>query len=426
MVAVGWPGQVEGGQFSGSGQDRVVVRTVDRSAISGALLGISADGVVTFECDPETAVRSDTAVRPGVSGGYLKLELDEIVSVSRSDGLGWDGPLAEGVPFHEVRLLGGDRWFGSPLASSGTDRLSVMIPHVGDVGVDLERVICVLSAPARSRRWRGRVRRFLEGDAAGGDRLLLSNGDVVEGAVLGIESEGVRLETALGVSSIPAERIVATSIVSGVLPDDASLGVRLFLEDGTRISGVDVTLVDGEFAMRIPDRMDDDGAVQRVHVSAARVLGFETVGGRWTWMTRLAPVKVAHTPMSGVRWPHRVDRNVLGGRMHVGGRRFDRGIGVHSRSRLTYATGGQYTTFVAYYGIDDASGPLADVTVRILADGRMVHEAVGVRRGKLHGPLRIALDGVSELELVVDFGAHGGIQDRFNWVEGAFIRDGRE
>jgi len=40
----------------------------------------------------------------------------------------------------------------------------------------------------------------------------------------------------------------------------------------------------------------------------------------------------------------------------------------------------------------------------------------------LHGPVRINVLKANHLELFVDFGAHGDVQDRFNWVETALVR----
>ncbi len=116
------------------------------------------------------------------------------------------------------------------------------------------------------------------------------------------------------------------------------------------------------------------------------------------------------------------DRNVLGQPITVGGQTFQHGIGVHSRSSLTYDLKGQYSRFVTSFGIDDDSGPHADVSVTILVDGRPRFEESHIRRGKLHGPVRLDVVKANRIELVVDFGDNGDIQDRFNWVEAALVR----
>ena len=65
---------------------------------------------------------------------------------------------------------------------------------------------------------------------------------------------------------------------------------------------------------------------------------------------------------------------------------------------------------------------MADVTVVILVDGRRCLEETNIRWGKLLGPIRLNIAGAKRIELVVDFGENGGLQDRFDWVEPALIR----
>jgi hypothetical protein len=106
----------------------------------------------------------------------------------------------------------------------------------------------------------------------------------------------------------------------------------------------------------------------------------------------------------------RVDR-LLGGPITVGGERYERGIGVHSRSNLVFELNGDYREFVTSYGMDDDSGPLADVTVMVLVDGQRRFEKTHVRRGTLFGPVRVDLSHAGRIELIVDY---GDLQDRFS------------
>jgi hypothetical protein len=121
-------------------------------------------------------------------------------------------------------------------------------------------------------------------------------------------------------------------------------------------------------------------------------------------------------------WDYAANRNVLGGPIRVAGESFERGIGVHSRMRLVYELGGAYRTFVTQFGLDDESGPLADVVVAVTVDGQRRFEQAHVRRGKLFGPVRIDVHDAQRLDLLVDFGDNGDLQDRFDWVEPALIR----
>ena len=121
-------------------------------------------------------------------------------------------------------------------------------------------------------------------------------------------------------------------------------------------------------------------------------------------------------------WEYVPNRNVLGAPIRVAGETFDYGIGVHSRSSLTYDLKGIYREFVTSLGIDDSGGSYADVAVLILVDGKRRFDQSHVKRGKLLGPVRLDVTKAKRLELIVDYGDNGDIQDRFDWVEAALIR----
>jgi hypothetical protein len=159
-----------------------------------------------------------------------------------------------------------------------------------------------------------------------------------------------------------------------------------------------------------------------VRVEAERIVRIDVVGGRWEWLSAHTPISYQHTPMLSLGWEYVNDRNVLGGPITVAGGTFEHGVGVHSRSRLTYDLKGVYRTFVTQFGIDDDSGQFADVSVLILVDGKPRFEKTGVRRRTLHGPIRLDITRANRIELIADFGRNGDLQDRFNWVEPALIR----
>ncbi len=160
---------------------------------------------------------------------------------------------------------------------------------------------------------------------------------------------------------------------------------------------------------------------QSVVLEAERIVRLDVIGGRWQWLSQQQPISFEHTPMLSLNWAYANDHNVLGGPISVAGKTFEHGIGVHSRSSLTYDLKGLYDAFVTSFGVDDDSGPFADVDVAVFVDGQRRFEKAHVRRGVLHGPVRLDVKRAKRVTLLVDFGENGDVQDRLNWVETALV-----
>jgi len=97
---------------------------------------------------------------------------------------------------------------------------------------------------------------------------------------------------------------------------------------------------------------------------------------------------------------------------------------VHSRSSLVFELKGEYQEFVTSFG-RWMTGPAPGAgrhRRRILVDGQKRLTQGRVRPGTLHGPVREDVTRASRLELIVDYGENGDVQDRFNWVESGLIR----
>ena len=198
-------------------------------------------------------------------------------------------------------------------------------------------------------------------------------------------------------------------------PTPSGLQVRLHTTDGQRL-----TATRFEWAGSSASATVFDGT--ELHVSGDRIARLEVLGGRWQWLTALEPISYQHTPALSVSWDWVRDRNVTGGPIRVAGRQFDHGLGVHSECSLTFDLRKDYCEFVTFMGLDDHSGPYASVDVEIRVDGQLGCRQAPITPGRLHGPIRLDVTGAQRIKLTVLFGANADLQDRFNWVEPALIR----
>ena len=95
----------------------------------------------------------------------------------------------------------------------------------------------------------------------------------------------------------------------------------------------------------------------------------------------------------------------------------DRGLGMHSKTTVTYDLAGKYRSFRATVGLDRISGRKGIVDVRVLLDGK--DQAIpGLKGLTADATVEVRLDttGAKLLTLIVDFGDGGDIGDDVNWI----------
>jgi hypothetical protein len=132
-------------------------------------------------------------------------------------------------------------------------------------------------------------------------------------------------------------------------------------------------------------------------------------------------------PYLSIEWPYRRDRNVMGDPLSVGGKRYMKGIGMHSAARLTFRLDGDYRRFDAAVAIDDSAGKRGSVTfgVYVLRDGAWAEAFTSgtVRGGEAPRPVSVDLTGAQGLTLTVDYADRGDELDRANWLDARLVKE---
>jgi hypothetical protein len=133
---------------------------------------------------------------------------------------------------------------------------------------------------------------------------------------------------------------------------------------------------------------------------------------------------------SETTYPAKMDRNVFGKPLRFGGQTFEKGIGVHANSVVTFSLDPMagYRFFRTRYAIDGGSGDAsrADVNLRILADQKVVYEKKGVRAFGLSPVVTVDVSGARTLTLEVTAAGVTDTQDRLNWLEAALVKEAAE
>lgn len=114
-----------------------------------------------------------------------------------------------------------------------------------------------------------------------------------------------------------------------------------------------------------------------------------------------------------------IDHSVSGSPLQIGGRQFERGLGVHARSetRFDIPDGAEY--FHSWFGLDDNGGRRGRVRFRVTLDGRTAYQSGYFSHGPA-GEILLPLEGAKELALIVE--PLGNIDhDHADWAAPRFL-----
>jgi hypothetical protein len=373
----------------------VSIRTLDGSESVGRLVSFSlADGL---EWQPP-------------DGNMARLETEQVVSIT-ARGRTAKAP-AEGAVVH---LAGGGRLIGH-LRDGDEEALVLESPTLGRVRLPFEQVAAIVTERGRRELPPSTVRAALRTTRRDADALWFANGDRLSGSLLLITASQVRVETELGVSQASTEFLWGV-FLAGVSdrPPNEKLRAWLRLVDSAELPADSMAWLGQNAQVAAGDWLETS-------FPSLYLVSVEVLGGRWRWLGELVPTEYTQTSMAGVQWPYSVDANVLDGPLRLKGRTYTRGLGLHGAASLGYYLGGEYEAFKAVVGIDDSAGPFADADFEIRVDSRTAFRARGLRMGGDPVTVSVNIAGAQRLQIAVDFGRNGDIQDRVNLADAALIR----
>jgi hypothetical protein len=363
----------------------------------------------------------------------------------------WGNPVAPRAQTIVVLANGGQLvtaadWSGGAAARLERDVVVVLSDTFGEVRLPREVVSGLVFAQRRSVRAREelvqRVRggretepspnpvrprspqASLKGRGKGEDAVLLTNGDWVSGKLVQLERGSLTIETASGAAKLPLSRIDAIKIGERTEPSpNPSLkgrGIVVGLRDGSLL------YVDQIEAGARELRVKAAGWEAAGSGNASDVVSLQQIGGPVVYLSNLEPASYRHVPYLSIEWPYRRDRNVEGGPLVVGGKRYLKGIGMHSAARLTYPFGGKYKRFDAAVAIDDTAERHGSVTfaVYVIRDGKLqeAYKSDVVRGGEPPRQVSVDVSGAESLTLVVDYADRGDEMDRADWLDARLLQ----
>jgi len=149
----------------------------------------------------------------------------------------------------------------------------------------------------------------------------------------------------------------------------------------------------------------------------------EVTNGKLIYLSDLRPSEVKETTLLARSSPFQRDRSVSGLPLRLRGRSYPRGLGVHSRSELTYALDGGFKKLSAVVGVDDAVGGAGSVRFRVYGDGKVLYESPVLHGTDAPVPVDVDIHGALLLRLEVDYADQGDLGDHADWADARLIRE---
>jgi hypothetical protein len=342
---------------------------------------------------------------------------DDVVALRRSD---LAMPAFPGGD--QLLFANGDRLVAHVVALNG-ERLEVRLPP--DLGGDrpvtlpLSAVSVVWLAVPDDTDDPAALRRRLATGRRSRDRVLLRNGDVLEGVFDGMDEKAVQVEVEQKPVSVARGKVAAVALSTELAENLKPRGpyARLVLAGGSRVSlakaGCDGSALTGTTLFGAPVRVPLD-----------QVAALYVYQGRAVYLSDLKARRVEQTKYLDLTWPPVADGSVAGRDLRLGGGAYDKGLGLHSGTRVTYDLAGRYRRFEALVGLDGQTGRRGSVRVRVLADGKPLDigwdRELTARDGAV--PVHADVRGTRELTLTVEFGRGGDVQDHVDWVDARLIQ----
>ncbi len=378
--------------------DVVTVMDADSGMTSGALLQLTDDKLV-IESKQSRRFRTSDLLHLRFNGRSVQpIQRGSVVLLANGDRL-----VAEPTEIDHERIIA--RW------SSFRNLAPVKIP--------LETIRATVIQLPQNGTVRDQVIRSLINRQEENDVLDLKNGDRVTGELLELDVGNVLLETAVGKVSIPRHGIRAIGFNPKLISFPQTKGQRslLTLVDGSRLTVHKLQLKQN----KVLSMKALFGTPLIVPLSAIVTIQF--LGGRVVYLSDLTRNDYRFTPFLSAAWQMQNDRNVAGGPLRLRGREYAKGLGMHSKSKVSYSLDGRYRRFHAVVGIDDVTGGKGTVVFAIDVDGER-HWTSKLLTGKSPAQSIKPIDvtGAKNLTLSVAFSQFGDIWDYADWCDAVLVK----
>jgi hypothetical protein len=332
------------------------------------------------------------------------------------------GNFATAVGGHRIRLSRGDEIVGQAVEIQDNE-LSVDSTLLEEVRLPRDSVSAIIFDMPTDDQSARTLEKRIASAASDTDTLLFANGDQLTGQMVDVARDKLNFKSAAADVVVDRARVAAVVFRRGTSPDKLTpVGLKTWvgLCDGSRLLAWVVAADDKSARL-------DLVAGDEVAIESEAVVALQPIGGGAVYLSDLKDAGYRHIAFLSLAWNFRRDRNVTGGPLVADGRRYLKGLGMHSAARITYNLEGEYRAFQSELAIDDSTDGRGSATCRVFTDDgsgqwRLKYESPVIRGGEKPVGVDVDLTGAKRLSLLVDFADRGDEQDHIDWLDARLIR----
>jgi len=323
-------------------------------------------------------------------------------------------PTAAAAPAAVIELRGGGMLMAKGLTLADDKcRIEWSVAEPLTLPIDVVRAIRLEPATASPE-----FIKALQTPSAELDRIFLKDEmgklSSVTGLIESLSAEQLIFETGGQKRAVPRSRLFGIVLAQPAAADPPAKCL-LALSGGSLLAAASLALAGGTATLSLAGGGKADvpwSAVSSVTLRSSRV----------AFLSDVKPTAEEQTALVTLARAAQRDKNVMGKPLVLGTKTFDKGLGVHARSSLTFAAEGKWDTLAATIGLDAAAGGKGDCVFTVLADGQNLF----TRRMKGNDPpheLNLSIAGKGQITLLVEPGEGLDLGDLADWCDVRFIKN---
>lgn len=249
---------------------------------------------------------------------------------------------------------------------------------------------------------------------------------VVSGALEALGAEDAKFVWNERTRTVGRDKLYGVTLAVAGKKPDVTGKVKVALAGGSTL-WADVRLEDGRLQLQ-----RDDGVT--LGVPWPRIVRMDVRSPKMAFCSDLTPKRIdRENVLLAPAWGPTFDAAVMsptGEAISLGGKRYERGVGVRSGTAITYEINERYDRFVATIGFDDslqrdrtnpARAPTGKAAFIVTGDGRELFRATLTEDDKPR-TITVNVTGVEDLRLYLD-PLGDDLGDAAAWADARFIRD---